>query len=1030
MWRYILLIVFFLPFGIQAQNQTKAKITVSGQITDSSGNPLPGVNVIVKNQSSLGVISDMDGNYMITKISPYDILVYSYMGFKSQEIPVDKRKVIKVIMTEDTEVLQEVVVVGYGSQKKASVIGAISNIDPVKLRVPTSSVTHALGGRIAGIMSTQRSGEPGADNASFNIRGLSTFGAGSGPLVLVDGVEGRSINDIDIEDIESFSVLKDASATAVYGVRGANGVVMITTRKGKEGKVSISARYEVGLTTPTRLPEFTDSYTYANLKNYSLLGREQSAAFSPMELDKFKYGLDPDLYPNVDWLNELTNNVSMNQKAQVNVSGGSQIARYYISLGYYNEEGFLKDIGGNGYNTNINYNKYNFRSNVDVNITPTTVLELGISGILFDKQRPRAGAGTVLSYAMTMNPTKFPMVYSDGRIPRMNDIENPYEILTQRGYTKEMYNRIDANLTLRQDFSGILKGLTALFKYSFDVENSYNGNYNKKVDTWFATGRDSEEKLLMTPVDQGNTGALSFNKDSEGGVRVNYLEVRLNYDNLFAGVHRIGGLLLYNQRQSVNTAVVNNLKNALPYRSQGLSGRIAYSYKDCYFGEFNFGYNGSENFMKGKRFGFFPSYAVGWLVSNESWFKNATKYVTLLKLRGSYGIVGNDQTGAGRFPFYTMVSGGNGGYTFGVDGNKTFGGAAEGLIGSPNLTWETSKKTNFGFEIGLFDRLTLTGDVFTENRTKIFVRRNSLSSVIGIHPAHLPSANLGEMDNKGFEFTVDYKDRIGNVDIGFFGNFTFNRNKVIETDQAPALYDYQERTGRKLYGTIDMSSTAGMGYVAMGLFKDQEEIDSSPMQTMAAQLRPGDIRYKDMNGDNIINKYDMVFMQSNTPEIIYGFGFSAIWKGIDFSVFFQGLGHCNTFLPEDITPFYYANERGNILQHVADNVFIPADISGNPETENYNALYPRMAQSNDRNNTVRSSYWLRSTAFLRLKNAEIGYTFPQILTKKLFVSKARIYLSGTNLLTFDSFDLWDPEVSGYGTYPLNMVGTIGIKLDF
>ena len=352
MWRYILLIVFFLPFGIQAQNQTKAKITVSGQITDSSGNPLPGVNVIVKNQSSLGVISDMDGNYMITKISPYDILVYSYMGFKSQEIPVDKRKVIKVIMTEDTEVLQEVVVVGYGSQKKASVIGAISNIDPVKLRVPTSSVTHALGGRIAGIMSTQRSGEPGADNASFNIRGLSTFGAGSGPLVLVDGVEGRSINDIDIEDIESFSVLKDASATAVYGVRGANGVVMITTRKGKEGKVSISARYEVGLTTPTRLPEFTDSYTYANLKNYSLLGREQSAAFSPMELDKFKYGLDPDLYPNVDWLNELTNNVSMNQKAQVNVSGGSQIARYYISLGYYNEEGFLKDIGGNGYNTN------------------------------------------------------------------------------------------------------------------------------------------------------------------------------------------------------------------------------------------------------------------------------------------------------------------------------------------------------------------------------------------------------------------------------------------------------------------------------------------------------------------------------------------------------------------------------------------------------------------------------------------------------------------------------------------------------
>lgn len=1030
MWKYILLFIFCLSLGVQAQTtDTGAKITVSGQVVDNAGISLPGVTVIVKNQSSLGVITDIDGNYEITKISPYDILVFSYMGFKSQEVPVDKRKSIHVKLLEDTEALQEVVVVGYGSQKKTSVVGAISTIDPANLKVPTSSVTHALAGRISGVVATQRSGEPGADNATFTIRGLSTFGAGGGPLVLVDGIEGRSINDIDVDDIESFSVLKDASATAVYGVRGANGVVMITTRKGKEGKVTISARYDVGVTNPTRLPEFTDSHTYATYKNYALIGRGQPAEFSTMALEKYKYGLDPDLYPNVDWLNELTNNTAMNQKAQVNVSGGNQTARYYISVGYYNEDGFLKNMKGNGYDTNISYNKYNFRSNVDVNVTPTTVLELGVSGILFDRQRPSVATGDILGYTMTMNPTKFPMVYSNGAFPRLNDIENPYLLLTQRGYTKEMYNRIESNFILKQDLSGLVKGLNAVVKYSYDVQNQYNGNYTRSVDTWIATGRDSEGKLILSPKDQGNTGALGYSKSDDTGERVTYLEASLNYDNVIANKHRVGGLLLYNQRQFVNYAA-GDLKSALAFRSQGLSGRASYSFDDRYFGEFNFGYNGSENFMKGKRFGFFPSYAVGWMASNEPWFEGVRKYINLLKIKGSYGLVGNDQTGAGRFPFYTAVSGGNGGYNFGTEGGIAYGGAAEGLVGSPNLTWEKSKKANLGVELGLFDKLTLMADIFKENRTDIFVRRNSLSSVIGIHPDHLPSANLGEMDNQGFEITADYKERFGKVDISVFGNFTFNRNKVISTEQPAALYDYQERQGRKLYGTIDMSSKTGMGYVAMGLFKDQNEIDNSPRQTMAAELRPGDIKYKDLNGDGIVNEYDMVFMQSNTPEIIYGFGVSAIYKGFDVSIFFQGVGNCNTFMPEDINPFYYANERGNILKDVVENIFIPSEISGTQSTENYNAKYPRMSLSSDRNNTVRSSYWLRSTAFLRLKNAEVGYTFPQMLTKKLMISRARIYLSGTNLLVFDALKLWDPEVSGYGSYPINRIGTLGIKLDF
>lgn len=1031
MLKYIVLLVCFLAGGIQAQTDTPLpkKITVSGRVVDPAGEPLTGVTVIVKNQSSLGVITNLEGEYEITKISPYDILVFSYMGFKTQEVPVDKRTVIHVRLEESTEVIQEVVVVGYGSQKKASVIGAIATIAPEKLQVPTSSVSHALAGRIAGVVATQRSGEPGADNASFTIRGLSTFGAGGGPLVLVDGIEGRSINDIDIEDIESFSVLKDASATAVYGVRGANGVVMITTRKGKEGKVSISARYDIGITEPTRLPEFVDSYTYATLKNYALVGRGQPAEFSPMALEKYRYGLDPDLYPNVDWLGELTNRTAMNQKAQVNVSGGNQTARYYISLGYYNETGFLKNIRGNGYDTHIDYHKYNFRSNVDVNVTPTTVLELGVSGILFDRQRPAVSTGDILGYAMTMNPTKFPMVYSNGAFPRLNDIENPYLLLTQKGYTKEMYNRIESNLVLRQDLSGLLPGLSAMFKYSYDIRNQYNGDYTRNVDTWIATGRDSDGNLILSPKDQGNTGALGYSKSNDSGERVTYLEASLLYDRVFASRHRVGGLLLYNQRQRVNYAA-GDLKNALAYRSQGLAGRVSYAFDDRYFGEFNFGYNGSENFRKGNRFGFFPSYALGWMVSNEAWFEGVRKYVSLLKIKGSYGLVGNDQTGAGRFPFYTTVSGGNGGYNFGIDGNIGFGGAAEGLVGSPNLTWEKSKKANLGVEIGLFDKFTWMADIFKESRTDIFVRRNSLSSVIGIHPGYLPSANLGEMSNHGFEFTADYKDRIGKVDVSLFGNFTFNRNKVISTEQPRALYAYQERQGRKFYGTIDMSSKAGMGYVALGLFRDQDEIDNSPRQTMAAELRPGDIRYKDVNGDGIVNEYDMVFMQNNTPEIIYGFGASALYKGFDVSVFFQGVGHCNTFLPEDINPFYYANERGNVLKDVAEKVFIPADISGNPATENYGAPYPRMSLSSERNNTVRSTYWLRSTAFLRLKNAEIGYTFPQLLSKKLLIARARIYVSGTNLLVFDSLKLWDPEVSGYGSYPVNRIMTLGVKLDF
>jgi TonB-linked SusC/RagA family outer membrane protein len=433
--------------------------------------------------------------------------------------------------------------------------------------------------------------------------------------------------------------------------------------------------------------------------------------------------------------------------------------------------------------------------------------------------------------------------------------------------------------------------------------------------------------------------------------------------------------------------------------------------------------------MSGKRFGFFPSYALGWMMSNEPWFEKLRDKVNLLKIRGSYGLVGNDKTGAGRFPFYTTV-GDAGGYTFGIDGNKGFGGAAEGLVGSPNLSWEKSKKANIGVEIGLFDKLTLIADVFKENRTDIFVRRNSLSSVIGITPGNLPSANMGEMNNQGVDVTADFKEQIGKVQIGVFGNFTFNRNKVISTEQPSALYSYQEREGRKLYGTIDMSKQTGMGYVSLGLFKDQNEIDNSPRQTMASELKPGDIKYKDVNGDGVIDNYDMVFMQNNTPEIIYGFGVSLLYKGFDFSLFFQGLGNSNIFLPEDVNPFYHETGRGNILQDVADKVFIPAEISGDPATENYDAIYPRMSQANERNNTVRSDYWLRSTSFLRLKNAELGYTLPQSTTKKLMVSRARIYVSGTNLFVFDSLKLWDPEVSGYGSYPVNMIGTLGIKLDF
>lgn len=1017
------------------------KQTITGTIlTGDTKEPAIGATVYLKN-STTGTVTDVNGKYSITVEGIGGVLEFSYIGYKKQEVAITGQQTIDIVLQPDTEVLEEVVVVGYGSQKKESVVGAISTLDVTKLTVPGSSISSALAGQLSGIVAMSRSGEPGKNSAAdFYIRGVSSFKGTSTPLVLVDGIE-RDLDLVDTEDIASFSILKDASASAVYGVRGANGVILITTKKGAVGKPQVNVRTEFGFTQPTKRPKMLGSAEWAELYNEAY----SSQYYSPEDIEKYRTNADPDLYPNVNWFDALFDDMAANQRVNLNITGGSDIVKYYVSGAFYNESSIYKNAGNiYGYNPSIRYNKFNFRANVDLNLTKSTIVNFNLANI-YEKSFGPGHADNdseIWSYAFMTSPNAFPTQYSDGTLagPSTDSGFNPWNMLVHSGYREQFWNSAQSLIGVTQDIGALwepLKGLSANIKFSWDAWNTTLQRRSKVATFYHARNRAEDGSLIYDdnngdgiwdPVHTGSE-TLSFGI-GESGTMTRYLEGSLTYNRVFNDVHRVGALFLYNQKIYTNTHAGSG-DAALPYKDQGLAGRVTYAFKDTYFAEVNMGYNGSENFARGHRFGFFPAVAIGWMMSNEKWFQPATKVIDMLKLKASYGKVGNDDIGGGRRWVYESSIVGGGSWNYGSSAQNGGGGIRVGEVENLNASWEEALKINAGIEFSLFNKVRVQADYFREERSGIFLQRAGLPAIVGI--TTIPYVNIGETLNQGFDATVEYSHQV-NKDLMLTarGNFTFNRNELLNNDEPDWEYKYQNRIG-KPFSSGDV--TQPFGLVALGLFESQEEIDNSPVQNFGT-YRVGDIKYQDINGDGKIDSQDQVAIgYTNLPEITYGFGGTAQYKNWDFNIFFQGVARTSFFLGGSSirSPFSSGNmERSAINEDVYGNVW----MSDNTPEQNANVTYPRLSAGSGgpgaSNNSQTSTWWLRDGSFLRLKSVEIGYTLPKSLLQKSFIKSVRFYAAGNNLLQFSPFKLWDPEKgsSDGGSYPLNRMFSIGFNANF
>ncbi|SDE02117.1 SusC/RagA family TonB-linked outer membrane protein [Pedobacter soli] len=990
------------------------QIQITGKVTDSKGGPLPGVSVKVKNGTT-SALTTKDGTYSIGVNGNNATLVYTFIGYLVQEVPVNNRRQINVTLKESETGLDDVVVVAYGQQKKVTLTGAISTVKADELKQPVANLTNSLAGRVAGVIGVQRSGQPGYDNSEIYIRGISTF-TSSQPLILVDGVQ-REFANIDPEDIASFSILKDASATAVYGVRGANGVIIIETKKGKQGKPLINVQYDQGITQFTSTPKFADGVTYLQIANEAYKSSnptDPNPKYSADRINKTASGVDPDLYPNVNWFDELFNKTGQNRRARVNANGGSPNAQYYLSLGYYDEEGLFKTDELASYNSAIKFTRYNFTSNLTLNVTKTTKVDFGASGWISNGNYPGSSNESIWGSAYIMPPILVPKVYSNGlnSAIRTGDISNPYTLLTQTGYITEFRSQLWSNIRVTQDLGMILKGLSATAMFSFDNYNSHTIRRTKSVDGYLATGRNAAGNLILDKVSTG-TSFLGYDR-SNGGTRQFSTEAQINYSRNF-GKHAVGGMIIFNS-QDREDAFAGDFIASIPYRYLGVAGRATYAYDNKYLADVNFGYNGSETFEPGKRFGFFPAFSAGWVLSEEKFFEPLKSVLQFAKIRYSYGEVGNSAIGGRRFAYIGTVDGGNGNYSYGNGLDQNINGYDIGDY-AVGVTWEKATKQNIGLELkALNNDLSLTADVFQEFRTGIFRERGDVPEYVGIRK--LPYANLGEIHNRGIEGTLDYNKRIGDDwQLGFRGSLTWTRAIVINDANAPWPYPWQQRIGRK-YGQR-------FGYTDLGLFESDADVANSPYQT--GTNKAGDIKYKDLNGDGRIDGFDQgPIGYGSIPEVVYGFGPTINWKGFALSAWFKGISNVDISLNGDgLQPFSQGGERGNLLAQITDR--------WTPENPRQDAMYPRLTYGNDNMNYANSSWWVRNGAFLRLQTAQLSYDFAKAKwLKKTGMSNLNIYFIGYNLWTASSFKLWDVELGdGKGAnYPLLKTYNLGVKCTF
>lgn len=1039
--------------GVRSQSVTvsdldqadKQASKVIGVVIDTkTGDPIIGANVLVKGAGARrGVATDLDGKFEI-KASPSDVLVISSIGYTTKQIKVGKQKLITVSLAEDSKMLGDVVVTAFGTgQKKETVTGAIQTVRPGDLKVPAANLTTAFAGRLAGVVAYQRSGEPGSNGANFFIRGVSSFSGANNPLIILDGVEVSQgdLNALDPDVIDSFSVLKDASATALYGARGANGVLIIKTKGGADlDRPVIGVRLESYMNTPIDVPKTTDAITFMNLYNEAV---EQSrSGAQPYTKDKIEgtmKGLNPYVYPNVDWYNELFKNHTFNQKANINIRGGGRKITYFMNVNAVHETGMLKGRSKDFYSfdNNIDMMRYAFQNNIDFKMTESSKVSLNLNVQLHDFHGPitsnrDGGTNNLFGAIMQVNPVDFPIMYPKGDDEWLHwggieigstPIGNPMAIATA-GYKDTFHSTVVANLNFEQKLDFLTKGLKFKGLFSFKNWSStthfrYQG-YNKYSLSGYKRLDDGTYELtqaaLGTPA-KHNLGALS----STAGDRNYYVEGVLSYDRQF-GKHSVGGLLVYNQSEyNNNVPGDNNLIATLPKRRMGMALRANYDYDHRYLLELNAGYTGSENFASGHRWGFFPSVSLGWNISREKFWEPLKKVVSNLKLRGSYGLVGNDQIGGNRFIYLEEVALNHGdapsyktGYGSATQSHK---GVIYPRLRNEDITWEVGYKTNLGIDLQLFKSLNLTAEVFYDIRSNIFQQRNTIPSFLGVSGNGADNTkiygNFGKVENKGLDISAEYNKQVNrDLTVQVKGTFTFVRNKILEYDEAPGKRPALLEVGKPLNKI--------WGLVADGLYIDEADVKNNPESTFGKFSKAaGDIKYVDQPDekgeyDGRIQGDDVVMLGHPTvPEIIYGFTPSIRWKNFDFSFHLQGQSNVSLMM-SGFAPFG-DQERRQVLQWIADDHW-------SKDNQNIHARHPRLTQLDNQHNMKASSFWLRDASFLRLKTAEIGYTY----------KNARFYLSGTNLLRLSAFNLWDPEMGGGKgmSYPLQRTFNLGVSLVF
>lgn len=1060
--RILRLLILFCLYGIclpplhakqdiASPQQTGKTYTIKGVVLDFNNEPIIGASVFIPG-TSIGVATDLDGNYVLKVPANTKNIEFSYIGYEKKVVPFNPKdlNVFRVVtMKEDSGIaLEDVTIVAFAKQKKESVLGSVSTIKPAELKTTSSNLTTGFAGKLAGVVAYQRSGEPGEDNAEFFIRGVTTFGTGKAdPLILIDNIELTSsdLARLNTDDIASFSILKDATATALYGARGANGVILVTTKEGTEGKMKLSFRVESSFSAPSKEVEIADPLTFMKLHNEAVRTRNPDGALPYLEsaIAAREKGLNPMVYPMVDWKDMLFKDFTTNYRGNMSLSGGGRVARYYVALSYSRDNGILKQVPSNLFDNNIKLDKYTVRSNVNINLTKTTELGVRVSGTFDSYQGPIQGGSQVYSQAIKASPVLFPAMYAPdaanqytnhpmfGNYGTSANYLNPYAEMA-RGYKEYENTVILAQLELKQDFSFITEGLKGRLLGNvtrtsyYDLQRSYTpfyyalDSYDKKKD---------EYTLSALNPDLG-TDYLGYSPGSKKVGSSLYLEASLSYDRTFVEKHNVSGMLVYTVREG-KSGNENTLQKSLPTRNLGLAGRFTYGFSDRYFAEFNFGYNGSERFDKSHRWGFFPSGGLGWVVSNEKFWadKPISKVVNMLKLKGSYGLVGNDNisNNDNRFFYLSEVNMNNSGrgMNFGTNFDEGYNGISISRYANPKIGWEISHKMNVGFELKLFNDLEIQAEYFKERRTNILQERADIPSLMGFQAPI--RANIGEAKGQGVDISLDYSHIFNkNLWTTIRGNFTYASSEFSEYEEP----DYSATPWRSKIGS-KLSQT--YGYIAERLFVDDEDVANSPKQQFG-EYTAGDIKYKDINRDGIIDEQDIVPIgYPTTPEIIYGFGFSVGYKAFDFNCFFQGSARSSFFIsPLRITPFAQPYDPGNELGGKQANNALLQVIANNHWSEsnqNMYAFWPRLSDTAISNNNQSSTWWLRDGTFLRMKSAEIGYTLPKRLTSKAKLENLRIYVSGTNLFNISKFKIWDTEMGNNGLgYPVQRVFNVGIQL--